>query len=76
MDFLERNTRRCEKLVDDWLSYGVLTDIYHSWELSDSVTVDDVAKNTRGYFDGPMSIITHGPKFDGDLKQIWYDNFK
>ena len=75
-DFLERNTRRCDKLVSDWLCYGALTDIYHSWELSDSVTVDDVAKNTRGYFDGPMSIITHGPKFDGDLKQIWYDNFK
>ena len=75
-DFLERNTRRCDRLVSDWLCYDTLTDVYHSWDLSDSITVEDVAKNTRGYFDGPMSIITHGPKFDGDLQQIWYDNFK
>jgi hypothetical protein len=40
-----------------------------------NITVDDVFKNSRGYFDGPMSIITQGADFDTDLKQVWVDNF-
>lgn len=75
-DFLERNTGRCDQLVTDWVCYDILSDMYRNWEISDSITVKDVFKYTRGYFDGPMSIITHGPKFDGDLQQIWKDNFK
>ncbi len=75
-DFLERNTRRCDRLVSDWACYDILSDVYHQWELSDAVNVADVEKYTRGYFDKPMSIITHGPKFDADLEQIWKDNFK
>ncbi|MBR4806291.1 MAG: insulinase family protein, partial [Alphaproteobacteria bacterium] len=75
-DFLERNTRRCDRLVADWSCYGVLSDVYHQWELSDAVNVADVEKYTRGYFDSQMSIITHGQKFDADLEQIWKDNFK
>ena len=42
----------------------------------DSVTPSDVVKYTRGYFDGPISIMTQGADFDGDLKQVWIDNFK
>ena len=75
-DFLERNTKRCDQLIGDWLCWGVLSDPIHNWQMSDSITTEDVKKYTRGYFDGPMSIITHGPKFDGDLMQIWKDNFK
>jgi len=75
-DFLERNTKRCDALWLDWGEYGVLTDIYKDWEMSDSVTAEDVKKYTRGKFDGPMSIVTHGPNFDADLEQIWKDNFK
>lgn len=75
-DFLERNTMRCDRLISDWLNYNVLSDMYQNWQMADSITVEDVVKNTRGYFDGPMSIITHGPEFSGDLNQIWHDNFK
>ena len=75
-DFLERNTMRCNQLVSDWLHYNVLSDMYKNWQIADSITVEDVAKNIRGYFDGPMSIITHGPKFDCNVEQIWHDNFK
>lgn len=75
-NFLENNADRCERLVSDWLYWDTLYDFNKHKQMSDSVTSADVVKYTRGYFDGAMSIITHGPKFDGDLKQIWYDNFK
>lgn len=75
-NFLENNAERCNRLVSDWLYWDVLYDFNKHKQLSDAVTNADVIKYSRGFFDGAMSIITHGPKFDGDLKQIWYDNFK
>ena len=75
-NFLESNSYRCDQLVSDWIRFNRLHDFYEQCRLSDSVTVKDVFKYTRGYFDGPMSIITHGPKFNGDLRQIWKNNFK
>ena len=44
--------------------------------MCNSITRDDIIKNTRGFFDGEMSILTVGSKFDGDLMKIWRDNFK
>lgn len=75
-NFLDANDLRCNRLVTDWLKYNRLHDFYGQCKLSDSVTVDDVKKYTRGYFDGPMSIITHGPKIDCDVEKIWKNNFK
>lgn len=75
-NFLESNAHRCERHVWDWCDYGRAHDFYWIKKLSDSATNADVVKYTRGIFDGPISIITHGPKFDGDLQQIWKDNFK
>ena len=75
-EFLESNAKRCDRLMSDWIEYNVLSDVYERWKMSDSISAEDVVKYTRGYFDGPMSIITHGPKFEGDVEQIWKDNFK
>ena len=44
--------------------------------MMDRISVADVLQNSRGYFDGAMSIITQGTDFDSDLQQIWQDNFK
>ena len=74
--FLESSAKRCDKLVDFYSMYEKLYDFDEVIRLSSSVTPDDVFKYSRGMFDGEMSILTQGPKFDGDLKQIWYDNFK
>ena len=75
-DWLESATNRCDTLINEYVMYGQLYDFYDIVRLYDSVTVNDVHKYTRGYFDGPMSILTQGADFDGDLKQIWIDNFK
>lgn len=75
-NFLENNASRCERFVDDWLIYKNMYDFNAETKMSDSITSADVIKYTRNYFDGDMSIITHGLKCDGDLEQIWKDNFK
>ncbi len=75
-NFLESNADRCDRIVTDWLIYKRMYDFNKQTKLSDSITNADVIKYTRDYFDGPMSIITHGPKCDGDLEQIWHDNFR
>ncbi len=74
-NFLESNFSRCDQLVMDWLHFNSLHNFYEQCRLSDSITQKDVFKYTRGYFNGPMSIITHGPKFNGNVKQIWNKNF-
>lgn len=75
-NFMESASKRCEQLVDFYAMYEKIYDFDEVIRLSSSVTPEDVIKYSRGMFDGPMSIITQGQKFDGDLKQIWYDNFK
>lgn len=75
-NFLESNSNRCDRLVLDWVHFNRLNDFYEQCRIMDSVTVKDVFKYTRGYFDGPISIITHGPKFNANVKQIWKENFK
>lgn len=75
-NFLENNADRCSRLVGDWLFWDKVYDFNQHKQMSDTATSADVVKYSRGCFDGAISIITHGPKFDGDLKQIWYDNFK
>ena len=75
-NLMENPNRRCEELIGFYRLYEKLYDLYDDRRLSASVIDQDVFKYSRGMFDGPMSIITHSPKFDGDLKQIWVDNFK
>ena len=46
-------------------------------ELDKSITVDDVKRASKNFFDGPMSIMTFGAQYGGiDLRKIWIDNFK
>ena len=75
-EFLEKSESRCEMLDMFYRTYGTVYDFYSAIEMTKSITPADVVKYTRGYFDGPMSILTQGADFDGDLKQIWIDNFK
>ncbi len=76
-DFLESASERAGMLWDFYHRFGKVYDLDQSIRMSESITVDDIRENTRGYFDGQMSIITHGAKqCDADLKQIWVDNFK
>ena len=75
-DFLESAPRRCDTLLSFYHHHGVLYDFNNYVELSRSVNLADVSEYSRGYFDGAISILTHGPNFDSNLKQIWIDNFK
>ena len=46
-------------------------------EYDKSISVDDVITASKGFFDGPMSIMTFGAQYgDIDLRKIWTDNFK
>lgn len=75
-DFLEDNEDRCDTLIDWWHNYNALYDFNTMCKIQDKVTPADIKKYTRGYFDvDGMSIITQGANFDGNLKQIWLDNF-
>ncbi len=75
-DFLESAGRRCDTLISDYRWFDCLHDFYEISTLSDSATRDDVIKYSRGYFDGPISIITQGADFSDDLGAVWYENFK
>jgi len=75
-DFLESAGRRCDTLLTDYRFFGRLHDFYGTVKMSDSITCADVIENSRGYFDGPMSILTQGAEFDADLSAIWHENFK
>lgn len=75
-DFLESATSRRDVLTSYWLDYKKVYDFYKMQEYDKSITVDDVVSASRGFFDGPMSIMTFGAKYNADLRQIWIDNFK
>ena len=75
-EFLEKSASRCDMLDIFYRAYEKIYDFYGLIEMTKSITPADVIKYTRGYFDGPMSVVTQGADFDGDLKQIWIDNFR
>lgn len=74
--FLESASGRCDRLIGFYKSYDKLYDYYEVIRLLGLITPEEVFDYSRGMFDGEMSILTQGPDFDGDLKQIWMDNFK
>lgn len=75
-DWLESATKRCDKLIGFYRDHGRVYDFYDTVKMYSGVNRDDVIKNSRGYFDGAMSIVTQGADFDVDLRQVWIDNFK
>lgn len=75
-EFLEKSASRCDMLDIFYRAYEKIYDFYGLIEMTKSITPADVIKYSRGFFDGPMSIVTQGADFDGDLKQIWIDNFR
>ena len=76
-DFLESATHRCDVLVSNWIDYKKIYDFYQMQEYDKSISVDDVITASKGFFDGPMSIMTFGAQYgDIDLRKIWTDNFK
>ena len=75
-DFLESASKRSDRLVGFFKTYDKLYDYYEVIRLISLITPQEVFDYSRGMFDGEMSILTQGPDFDGDLKQIWIDNFK
>lgn len=75
-DFLESPSQRCDTLISEYRWYDRLYDFYETKKMSDSITRDDVIENSRGFFAGPMSIMTQGADFKDDLNAIWIENFK
>lgn len=73
-DFLESNEKRASKLITHYLNLGGLYDYESVISMSESMTVDDVIRNSRGYFDGPVSIITDGADYKIDLMKVWNEN--
>lgn len=75
-DWMESAGRRCDKLIGFYCDYGRIYDFYDTVRMSREITRDDVINYSRGYFDGPMSIITQGADFNSDLRVVWNENFK
>lgn len=75
-DWLESATRRCDTLIAEYVFYNRLYDFYEAVDLYGKITPEDVFKMSRGFYSGPMSIVTCGKDFDADLKNIWCENFK
>ena len=74
--YLDSPKERADNLIGRYHYHKDLYDFYGVVKMGHSIKRDDIIKNIRGIFDGKMSIITSGPKFDGDLMKIWRDNFK
>ena len=74
-DWLESATRRCDKLISFYRDFGRVYDFAWALEQFNSITVSDVVENSRGYFSGPISIITQGADFNYDLAAIWNNAF-
>ena len=74
--FLESLDDRIDALESYYQNFNRLYDFYDSIEIEKKITAQDVIEYSKGYFDGPISIITQGADFDADLKQVWIDNFK
>jgi predicted Zn-dependent peptidase len=75
-NWLESPDQRCNKLIGFYHDYGRVYDFWNTVKMSQSIKADDVIKHSRGYFDGPLSIVTQGANFNADLKSIWQENFK
>ncbi len=73
---LESGETRCNTLSAYWSNYDVLYDFNKELEMVKNITTEDVIKYTRGYFENPISILTHGADYKDNLLQIWNDNFK
>lgn len=76
MEYFDNPDVRARDLVDEYRDYGTVYNFPGIVKMGRSIKRADIIKNTRGIFDNKISIITIGPKFDGDLMQIWRDNFK
>nr|MBQ0091409.1 insulinase family protein [Candidatus Enterousia merdequi] len=74
--FLESAERRNSQISGFLRDFNQVYNFYADKQSIDNIKLEDVIKYSRGYFDGPMSIITQGADFNVDLKQIWIDNFK
>jgi len=74
--YMDSPEERSVDLEWHWRDFNELYDAPKIRKIGMSVTRDDIIKNTRGIFDSKMSIVTIGPKFDGNLMKIWHDNFK
>lgn len=75
-DWLESAGARRDRLLGFYRQYGLLYDFYANAKERDSLTIPDVIENTQEFFSKPISILTQGPEFSTDLKQVWMDNFK
>lgn len=75
-DWLESSGSRRDRLLGFYRQYGFLYDFYENAKERDRITIPDIIENTRNYFSKPISILTQGPEFSADLKQVWMDNFK
>ncbi len=75
-DWLESATRRRDKLISFYRQHQRLYDFDWDLKMFNKISVNDVVENSRGYFNGPVSIITHGADFQTDLMDVWQNNFK
>ena len=74
--YFDSAEKRAEDLICEYQDYGDLYNFPEIIKMGSLITRDDVIRYSRGFFDGKISILTGGPKFDGDLMKIWRDNFK
>ncbi|MBR4892337.1 MAG: insulinase family protein [Alphaproteobacteria bacterium] len=73
--WLDSTDRRCSTLLNKFRDTGELYDFDKTIKISASITAEDVYRVVKGFFDKPISILTYGIDFDGDLREIWKKNF-
>lgn len=74
-EWLDAPRKRLDTLVEHYAKNGKLYDFFNVVKMTDSISAADVQKYSRGFFDVPISIITEGPNYNGNLAQIWHENF-
>lgn len=74
-EWLDAPRKRLDTLVEHYARNNKLYDFFNTIKVTDSITSKDVHKYSRGFFDGPISIVTAGPDYNANLAQIWKQNF-
>ena len=74
-EWLDAPRKRLDTLIEHYARNNKLYDLSNTIKVADSITSKDVQKCSRGFFDGPISIVTAGPDYKANLAQIWKQNF-
>lgn len=72
---MESCSKRCAFYSKYFRSYNNIYDFRTETNIINNIKPADIQVAGRKFFAGPMSILTYGPDFDGNIQDIWNKHF-